>query len=406
MTVFVIISGRRSQAQIPILDIVKGAIKKVIKAVDLQIQRQQNKIIWLQNAQKVLENEMSKLKLDQISDWTARQKEQYGKYFEELGKVKSLIAYYQRISDIIRKQQQMVASYRHAWGLIRNDKHFTIEEVDYMGKVYSGLLEESVKNLEEVALVINSFKTTMTDAKRIEIMDKAADRIEKNNSDLQQFNRENGLLSLQRSRSLAESARIKALSAQTFAEWFQQKKTQKKYLIEQIAALKIYAGYVKKGYDIGKQGLTTIGRIKDGDFNLHRDFFGALNYVNPEIKRYPRVADIMDLQGRILSLQQKTMQQISKSEWIQSQERQYCQGVYARLLEDCNHDMEELIRITGDGQLVMKDDERMQRIDVLYQQMQDKYSFCRSFSDAALQLIIGREREQQHINRMKNIYGL
>eukprot|EP01132_Coremiostelium_polycephalum_P019884 gene19884-23644_t len=184
MTVFVIISGRRSQAQIPILDIVKGAIKKVIKAVDLQIQRQQNKIIWLQNAQKVLENEMSKLKLDQISDWTARQKEQYGKYFEELGKVKSLIAYYQRISDIIRKQQQMVASYRHAWGLIRNDKHFTIEEVDYMGKVYSGLLEESVKNLEEVALVINSFKTTMTDAKRIEIMDKAADRIEKNNSDL------------------------------------------------------------------------------------------------------------------------------------------------------------------------------------------------------------------------------
>nr|WP_199077429.1 conjugal transfer protein TraI [Pedobacter sp. ASV19] len=202
---------KRAEAQIAILEIIKAGIKKVIKAVDLQIQRQQNKVIWLQNAQKVLENEMSKLKLNQISDWTARQKEQYGKYFEELGKVKSLIAYYQRIRDIIRKQEQMVASYRHAWGLIRNDKHFSPEEVDYMGKVYSGLLEESVKNLEEVALVINSFKTTMTDAKRIEIMDKAADRIEKNNSDLEEFNRENGLLSVQRSRSLAESARIKAL---------------------------------------------------------------------------------------------------------------------------------------------------------------------------------------------------
>jgi len=32
------------------------------------------------------------------------------------------------------------------------------------------------------------------------------------------------------------------LQAQTFAEWFQQKKTQKKYLLQQIAALQVYIG--------------------------------------------------------------------------------------------------------------------------------------------------------------------
>ena len=30
--------------------------------------------------------------------------------------------------------------------------------------------------------------------------------------------------------------------AQTFAEWFKQKKTQKKYLVQQIAALQVYIG--------------------------------------------------------------------------------------------------------------------------------------------------------------------
>ncbi|MEP0711380.1 hypothetical protein [Algoriphagus sp.] len=67
----------QAAAAIPIVEIIKAAVKKVIVAVDLQIQRQQNKVIWLQNAQKVLENTMSKLKLDEISSWTEKQRELY-----------------------------------------------------------------------------------------------------------------------------------------------------------------------------------------------------------------------------------------------------------------------------------------------------------------------------------------
>jgi hypothetical protein len=39
---------------------------------------------------------------------------------------------------------------------------------------------------------------------------------------------------------------VQVSTAQTWSEWFSQKKTQKKYLLEQVAALKIYAGYLKK----------------------------------------------------------------------------------------------------------------------------------------------------------------
>jgi hypothetical protein len=64
-----------------------------------------------------------------------------------------------------------------------------------------------------------------------------------------------------------------SVKAQAFEEWFRQDETRKEYLLKQIAALKTYTGYVKEGMEIARRGLTTIGRIKTGDYNLHNDFF-------------------------------------------------------------------------------------------------------------------------------------
>lgn len=202
---------QRASAQLIIIDIIKAGVKKVIKAVDLQIQRQQNKVIWLQNAQKVLENAMSKLKLDQITEWADKQKELYQNYFDELKKVKSLIAYYQRIRDITISQERLVSEYRRAWSAVKNDRHFSAEEISYIGKVYSGILDESVKNLDQIFLVINSFKTEMTDAKRLEIINLAAERIGQNYTDLRAFNGQNAMLSMQRSRTQSEIELSRAL---------------------------------------------------------------------------------------------------------------------------------------------------------------------------------------------------
>jgi len=202
---------QKANAQILILDIIKAGIKKVIKAVDLQIQRQQNKVIWLQDAQKTLENTLSKLKLDEISDWTQKQKDLYGQYFDELKKVKDIIAYYQRVKDITAKQIALVKTYDQAWAMVNADKHFSAQEVQYMGTVYSGILSETVKNVDEMMLVVNSFKTQMTDAKRMEIIDHAANKVDKNYNDLQIFTRQNAMLSLQRSHSEAEIAQVKQL---------------------------------------------------------------------------------------------------------------------------------------------------------------------------------------------------
>lgn len=199
------------QAHAGIYEIIKAAVVKAIKAADLAIQRQQNRIVWLQNAQKVLENTLSKLKLDEISDWTEKQKEQYAKYFDELKKVKMLITYYQQIREITDTQVRLVDEYGRVWNTIRADKYFTADEIEYMAKIYTGILEETVKNIDQLALVVNSFRTQMSDAKRLEIINEVADHVDMNYADLKAFNAENGMLRLQRSRSDSEVGLVKRL---------------------------------------------------------------------------------------------------------------------------------------------------------------------------------------------------
>lgn len=196
-------------AALPILEIVKAVTKKVIKAIDLRIQKLQNKTIWLQNAQKQVENVLSKLKLDEISDWTQKQKDLYKGYYEELAKVKSIITYYQRIKEITKKQTRLVAEYERAWKLFRKDPHFKESEILYMERVYTGILEESVKNIDQIFLILDSFTTQMSDLKRLEIINKAADQIDANYDDLTLFNQQNILLSLQRAKTEADVNHVK-----------------------------------------------------------------------------------------------------------------------------------------------------------------------------------------------------
>lgn len=210
MTLFVALPQGAS-AQIAVLEVIKAGVKKAIKAVDLKVQRLQNQTIWLQNAQKVLENQMSKLKLTEIADWTEKQKKLYGQYYEELWKIKSAIAYHKRIKDLGQRQLDILDEYQWAWNLFRQDKHFSGEELDNMQKVYAGILDESVKNVDQILLVISSFKTQMSDAKRLELINVAADRIDINYNDLKQFNIQNSKLSIQRANSLEETAKLSEL---------------------------------------------------------------------------------------------------------------------------------------------------------------------------------------------------
>lgn len=197
-----------------------------------------------------------------------------------------------------------------------------------------------------------------------------------------------------------------SLQAQTFAEWFQQKKTQKKYLLQQIAALQVYIGYAKKGYNIAKEGLNTIGDFTKGEFDLHTVYFNSLKTVNPEVRRYANVADIIALQIKIVQNYNRTYGQLNSSDAFSDDELAYVRRVFGRLLDDCNKALDELIAIITDGKLEMKDDERIASIDKLYLDMQNKYTFSQRFSNDAKSLAASRLKEKTDVQTSHVLQGI
>lgn len=199
---------------------------------------------------------------------------------------------------------------------------------------------------------------------------------------------------------------LSPITAQTASEWFNQQSTQKKYLLQQIAALQVYISYAKKGYNIVSSGLNTIRDIKKGDLNIHNAFFNSLKAVNPKIARYQKVADIISYQLRIIKQAKQTIAYIRESNQFTQEEIEYNKKVFDFLLLECIESINQLVSIIAPGELEMKDNERLIRIDKLYADMQDKYTFCTVMSEDMALLAAQRMGEYVEIEKSKIINGI
>jgi hypothetical protein len=191
--------------------------------------------------------------------------------------------------------------------------------------------------------------------------------------------------------------------AQTTDEWLNQDKTQIKYLLQQVAANEIYINDIEKGIKIAGQGLQTINDIRRGEFNLHSDFFRNLENVNPAIKKLARIADIISLQVQIIKESKSAIERIKNSDAFTPPERSYLQSVVDHLIGECEKDINDLTNIITGGKLQLTDDERIERINRLYKNMLDKFSFERSFFTEAAILKLQREWEQADVDISKNL---
>jgi hypothetical protein len=188
-------------------------------------------------------------------------------------------------------------------------------------------------------------------------------------------------------------------------EWLRQKKTQRKYLIQQIAALKVYLEYLKKGYKIVDKGLTTIGDIKNGTFNLDKDYLYSLKQVSPVVKNSPKVKEVLVYQHSITSDFRKFLDDCRKDANLTSDEVHYIEDVYQNMLKECDASIDELTVITTAGEAEMKDDERLLRLDKVHDDMQDKYAFTQDFISSTRLLSLERAKEKNQIKVSKNLYA-
>lgn len=151
-------------------------------------------------------------------------------------------------------------------------------------------------------------------------------------------------------------------------------------------------------------GYNTIKNISPGNFSLHEVFLDGLMLVSPEIKKYRRVADIISYQKNIISEYKSAFKRFNASENFNPTEIDYLGRVYKQLFDQSIDNLDELAMVITSAKLRMSDDERLQAIDRIFEDVQDKLVFLRDFNSKATSLSLAREKQKSDLKQRLKLY--
>ena len=119
-------------------------------------------------------------------------------FLDGLLAISPAVAKYTKIADIISMQLQLVKEYKSYYSRFKKDSHFTVNEVTYIGNVYTNLFNESLKNLDALLNVITAGKLRMSDDERLHSIDGIYLDMQDKLVFLRNFNNSTYILSIQK----------------------------------------------------------------------------------------------------------------------------------------------------------------------------------------------------------------
>lgn len=173
---------------------------------------------------------------------------------------------------------------------------------------------------------------------------------------------------------------------------------------EKLKQLKIMLSDMKKGYQIVSKGYNSVKSIAEGNFSIHDIFLKGLVAVNPAIKNYWRVAEIIKQQKAMVSEYKTAFNRFSNSNLFNVRELKYFKYVYENLLKRSLGDLDELTTVITASKLSMSDEERLKIIDRLYEDSMDKLQFLKNFNQKNVVLMNQRKREMQNLKSIRDLY--
>ena len=176
--------------------------------------------------------------------------------------------------------------------------------------------------------------------------------------------------------------------------------------IEKLSQFKKILSDMKKGYELLSGGYKTVKDMSEGNFSLHKTFLDALMQVSPVVKNYKRVGDIINFQMLLMKESKNGLNRFVKSGNFSEKEISYFEKVYGNLLSQSLRNLDELTMVVTADKLRMSDDERLQAVDDIYLQMQDKLLFLRNFNATSNVLALQRAKEAKDVYASKELQEL
>ena len=132
-------------------------------------------------------------------------------FLDGLMEVSPTVKKYRKVKEIVDFQIVLVKEYKLAFERYKKGKWFNPDEINYIGNVYDNLFRSSLKNLDELLIVVTAGKLRMSDDERL----KAIDRIHADMEDkvlfLRDFNDKTSVLAVQRAKEMNDVDGIKLL---------------------------------------------------------------------------------------------------------------------------------------------------------------------------------------------------
>ncbi|OLY94220.1 hypothetical protein SAMN05444008_105210 [Cnuella takakiae] len=194
-------------------------------------------------------------------------------------------------------------------------------------------------------------------------------------------------------------------SAQNADEWLRQRKTQLRYLAEQAAALRMYAGHLERGYGVVQGGLALISDVKTGEFSLHKDYFNSLQNVKPAVRGYWKVGAITLSAHRILGMYLQSGGSLAKVKVASRQYYQQLFNAWSGLLSRLARTLSEVQLSTGSNTFSLQDASRLQQIDRLYDQMQGHEAFAVELYSSSKSIEYNIKLETASGKLIRSLYG-
>jgi hypothetical protein len=93
-----------------------------------------------------------------------------------------------RIRDILTRESRLISDYKTAAARFSKTPVFTAQEMSYITSTWSGLLQKSLQAIEELTMIITDGQLQMSDAQRLQAIDRIDADIRGQYNFLQKFN--------------------------------------------------------------------------------------------------------------------------------------------------------------------------------------------------------------------------
>ncbi|WP_091490786.1 hypothetical protein [Flavobacterium phragmitis] len=176
--------------------------------------------------------------------------------------------------------------------------------------------------------------------------------------------------------------------------------------IEKLSQFKKILSDMKKGYELLSGGYRTVKEMSEGNFSLHKTFLDALMQVSPAVKNYKKIGEIINYQILLVKETRNGLSRFSKGGNFNEKELKYFESVYGNLLNLSLRNLDELTMVVTADKLRMSDDERLEAVDAIFLEMQDKLVFLRDFNASSNILLLQRAKERNDVLASKGLQQL